>query len=73
MKTIDKKIRKAIFALVLLAVLFNIVVAEADLGPCENAFFLCMQDPSWAGASEGVFHCLLGYLFCKKYIDPVRG
>ena len=73
MRRINKKNRRVIYGFLLLSVLFNIGAAGADLGPCENAFFLCMQDPLWAGASEAVFHCLLGYLFCKKYIDPVRG
>lgn len=38
---------------------------------CERAFFDCLNDPmisSWA--AYGTLYCLVGYGFCKKYIDP---
>jgi hypothetical protein len=38
---------------------------------CERAFSDCLNDPmiaSWA--AYGTLYCLVGYAFCKKYIDP---
>jgi len=38
---------------------------------CERAFSDCLNDlgnASWA--AYGTLYCLVGYGFCKKYIDP---
>ena len=73
------KIRKIntksiIFCLVILTMMVSLSGGEFEPGPCEYAFVRCFQDPLWHGAStEGIFHCALGYAFCKKYIDSVKG
>ncbi len=66
-------IKKIVYCLVILTVMMNMVGAEIELGPCEIAFIRCFYDPLWRGAAtEGLFHCALGYAFCKKYIDSVK-
>ena len=72
-----KNSRKAsgwmILSVLFLTLVINIgAIAEApEPGPCEIALYRCLNDPLYFGTSDGVFHCLLGYLFCKKYIDRV--
>jgi hypothetical protein len=38
-------------------------------GECEKAFMRCSEDPYWQAVAFGVFYCVTGYLFCKKYIE----
>lgn len=73
-KTSKKNTKRFVFCLLILTMMVNYSGAEMDLGPCELAFFRCFQDPLWrGGTTEGLFHCALGYAFCKKYIDSVKG
>ena len=73
-KTGKKSTKWFVFCLLILTMLVNYSEAEMDLGPCEYAFIRCFQDPLWrGGTTEGLFHCALGYAFCKKYIDSVKG
>lgn len=73
-KTSRKNLKRIVFCLVILTVMMNLYGAEKELGPCEMALFLCFTDSLWKGATtEGLFHCLLGYGFCKKYIESVEG
>ncbi len=66
--------KRIVFCLLVLTLTVNLSGFEIELGPCENAFFRCFQDPLWKGATtEGLFFCALGYAFCKKYIDSVKG
>ena len=72
MNKIGKNTKRIIFCLVILTAMLNLYGIESELGPCEIAFLRCFQDPVWVGATtEGLFHCALGYAFCKKYIDSV--
>lgn len=72
-KTRKKNMKKIVFSLVILTMMMNMVGAVAEPGPCEMAFIRCFYDSLWRGAStEGLFHCALGYAFCKKYIDSVK-
>ena len=72
-KTRKKNMKKIVFCLVILTMMMNVVGAEAEPGPCEIAFIRCFYDSIWRGAAtEGLFHCALGYAFCKKYIDSVK-
>jgi len=72
-KTSRKNTKRIVFCLVILTLMMNLYGSEVEPGPCEIAFFRCFHDPIWKGANiEGFFHCLLGYAFCKKYIDSVR-
>jgi len=73
MNKIGKNTKRIVFCLVILTVMMNLYGAETEPGPCEMAFFHCFKDALRGGAtSEGLFHCLLGYAFCKKYIDSVK-
>ncbi len=68
-----KNLKRIVFCLLILTVMMNLSGAEKEMGPCEMAFFRCFNDSLWRGAStEGLFHCALGYAFCKKYIDSVK-
>ncbi len=73
-KTRKKNMKKIVFSLVILTMMMmNMVGAVAEPGPCEMAFIRCFYDSLWRGAAtEGLFHCALGYAFCKKYIDSVK-
>jgi len=72
-KTCRKNAKRIVFCLVILTVMMNLYSGEKELGPCEIAFFRCFNDSRWKVATtEGLFHCLLGYGFCKKYIESVR-
>ena len=69
-----KKSKKVVFCLLTLALLMGLFGDDSELGPCELAFIRCFQDPLWSTATtEGLFHCALGYAFCKKYIDSEKG
>jgi hypothetical protein len=73
-KTSKKNKTTIVLCLLILTMMVNISAAENEPGPCEYAFLRCFQDPLWKGAAtEGLFHCALGYAFCKKYIDSVKG
>jgi len=72
-KTSKKNTKHIIFCLLILTMIMSLSGDEIELGPCEIAFIRCFQDPLWNGATtEGLFHCALGYAFCKKYIDSVK-
>ena len=72
-----KKTKRAFLCVVLSFLLFIMVIdicafaEELELGPCEIALYRCMYDPLNFGTAEGALHCLLGYIFCKKYIDSI--
>ncbi len=73
-KTSKKNTKRIVFCLLILTMVVNYSGAEVEMGPCEFAFIRCFQDPIWkGGTTEGLFHCALGYAFCKKYIDSVKG
>jgi len=73
MNKIGKNTKRIVFCLVILTIMVNLYGTDNELGPCEIAFIRCFQDPLWKGApTEGLFHCALGYAFCKKYIDSVK-
>jgi hypothetical protein len=73
-KSSKKNTKVLVFCLLILTLMVNYSGAETGPGPCEFAFFRCFSDPQWVGATtEGLFHCVLGYAFCKKYIDSVKG
>ncbi len=72
--TSKKNTKHIIFCLLILTMMVSLSGGEIELGPCEFAFIRCFHDPLWYGATtEGLFHCALGYAFCKKYIDSVKG
>lgn len=39
-------------------------------GPCEDAYRNCVNDPIMMILMAGKSQCALGYLFCKKYVEP---
>jgi len=72
--TSKKNTKHIIFCLLILTMMVSLSGNEIEPGPCEFAFIRCFHDPIWIGATtEGLFHCALGYAFCKKYIDSVKG
>lgn len=71
MKKIRRHVKGFVFGFIVLMFLTNFSIAGIKPGPCEIALLRCIQDPFWMGLSEGVFHCALGYIFCKKYIDSL--
>jgi len=63
----------AVFLAILLAVSAALpgVGADDQSGVCERALSDCLNDPaSQATAPFGTVVCIVGYAFCKKYIDP---
>jgi len=67
MKISKIKIKLFVWVLLLVAIVVGAGGEDVDTGPCEVAFFRCLQDPLWYGTStEGLIHCALGYAFCKK-------
>jgi hypothetical protein len=64
---------KTLSAVLLLAIVaLGLWVPAARAGICESALIECMND-EWNvtfGPFEGVY-CILGYVFCKKYIEPI--
>ncbi len=68
--------KRANFTAVFLAILvtfaagFPAIEAEAEGGVCEKALSDCLNDPmTQATAPLGPISCIVGYAFCKKYID----
>ena len=65
--------RKALVWMVVglvLAALVGLSPNAVELGKCEQAFADCMQ--GMHGIALGVgghVYCMVGYAFCKKYID----
>lgn len=72
-KTNKKYTTSLVLCFLILMMSVNVSGFEIEPGPCEMAFFRCFEDPLWRGAPiAGLFHCILGYAFCKKYIDSVK-
>lgn len=73
MKSSKKTVVTIALSLLLLIMVINegAYAEDSDLGSCELALYRCLYDPLNLGTSDGAFHCLLGYLFCKKYLDRI--
>ena len=72
-KISKRNTKRIVFCILILTMMVNFYGSEMEPGPCEYAFIRCFYDPMWIGATtEGLFHCALGYAFCKKYIDSVK-
>jgi hypothetical protein len=49
-----------------------ILAEEEAASVCEKAVFSCLTDPYIrAGGWQLFFYCLEGYVFCKKYVEPL--
>ena len=68
---------RAAAVLVLAAVLLGPCAAGLGAGVCEEAFVRCIYDPDvnqlMNFMGSGALYCGLGYVFCKKYIEPDLG
>lgn len=65
-------IAKFLSAVLLVSVFSAGVLAEEpEPGLCEVALYRCLLDQQYLGTAEGAVHCLLGYIFCKKYVDKL--
>ncbi len=57
-------------ALILCASTSPLCAAAIEAGDCEWAMSLCVQDVLLLGfASDYMINCMIGYIFCKKYIE----
>jgi hypothetical protein len=68
-----RKKRGMITAALLICLVLGLGLEASDLqsGVCEDALKECLDD--WynqAWGYIGTVYCLMGYAFCKKYIDP---
>ncbi len=69
----QKAKNKTMAAVVLIGLVLAMAIDAPCLhsGVCEDAFQECSGD--WynqAWGYIGTVYCLMGYAFCKKYIDP---
>jgi hypothetical protein len=71
----EKKRQKnrTIAAALLFCLVFGMGIGAGNLqsGVCEDAVKECFND--WYNQAWGYFgtvYCVMGYAFCKKYIDP---
>ncbi|MFW6137382.1 MAG: hypothetical protein ACOC5U_04810 [Candidatus Aminicenantaceae bacterium] len=65
-----KKI-KGMIIIVSVAVSLAAFSPALEAGKCEDAFLKCINDPVNTMVPNGQLTCGLGYLFCKKYIEPL--
>ena len=69
-RTLIKRTAMAAIFLALAGGLFAFESAGDD-GVCERALYDCLNDiMSQATGFIGTAFCIVGYTFCKKYIDP---
>ena len=73
----NRAFRPVVFLLVFLsfaAALPGFWIDDSSGGVCERALSDCFNDVmTQATAPFGAVTCLIGYAFCKKYIDPSIG
>jgi hypothetical protein len=62
---------KAIVIICLAAICLSTLSPALHAGKCEDAFFSCINDPINMILMTGKTNCAAGYLFCKKYIEPL--
>jgi hypothetical protein len=71
-----RRLRAAAF-LLLAAGFLAILAPGIHAAVCEEAFIRCIYDPDvnqfMNFMGSGVIYCGLGYVFCKKYIEPDLG
>ena len=66
--TMKRKMKWISPLFVVLIALISLNLASFGAGNCEEALYLCWLDHWWEGF-DGVFYCVFGYIFCKKYIE----
>jgi len=64
-----KSLKKLLILVVLFAVVFCLNAAVVEAGDCEEAFMRCVEDPFVSAFLGGGMFCIIGYVFCKKYIE----
>jgi len=48
----------------------SLLTAQIEPGPCEWALALCVHDAIFLSIpTDYMTECLIGYAFCKKYIE----
>lgn len=55
--------------MIFLVLFFGTGMAVLQCGNCEDAFLRCASDPYWQAVTFGVTYCIIGYVFCLKYIE----
>ena len=68
-----KMIRGTAFTAIFLMLAGGLVAfgAAGDEGVCERALYDCVNDlMTQATGYIGAAFCIIGYTFCKRYIDP---
>jgi len=64
-----KNLNKLLILAVLFAVILSLNASFVEAGGCENAFMRCVDDPISHISMVGGVVCIIGYVFCKKYIE----
>ncbi len=64
-----KNLNKLLILVVLFAVIFSLNVSFVEAADCEDAFIRCVDDPLSHIYMGGEIICIVGYVFCKKYIE----
>jgi hypothetical protein len=65
----------ALILLLTVAILASLILpaplfAQIEAGPCEWALALCARDALYLQfPSDYMINCMIGYAFCKKYIE----
>lgn len=62
-----KRLKTIAILLVAFVLLLSFLAVPVEARSCEEAFFDCWNDFTWAPLSGAVF-CGAGYIFCIKYI-----
>lgn len=63
-----KKMRKVALIFVIFGLIFSLNMSFLEAWGCEGAFGLCVMDNIWMPDFVAVY-CVIGYFFCKKYIE----
>jgi hypothetical protein len=69
MKKKSKCMKGITIGMVFIVLFFCSGMIDLHSGECENAFLRCSSDPYWQAVAFGVVYCMIGYVFCLKYIE----
>ena len=64
-----KRMKGMAVGMAFLVLFFCAGMIELHSGNCEDAFVRCSYDPLWQAVTFGVVYCMIGYVFCLKYIE----
>jgi hypothetical protein len=67
-QSVHKNKKNTIFIMALLVTFLSLCAVGLDAGVCEGGLSKCVWENSFGGYL-GTGYCLIGYFFCKKYVD----